>query len=109
VSTAVGSAGTSAAVLPLRQASTTCGQVGDLSDGDRTLFLDGEGEEANSGHLEVSTIECVLRELKTPTYVVEQMNQTRALDGQQTATWGAFEARWTYHPDAGLNLSVHQR
>jgi hypothetical protein len=51
----------------------------------------------------------VLRELETPAYVTEQIGQTRALDGRQTATWGDFEASWTYHPDNGLNLVIHQR
>jgi len=96
-------------VNPLRQASVSCGHVGELGDNDQTLILDGAGEEAGSGNVDQVAMECVLRELKTPAYVLGQIEQTRALDGQMNATWGGYEATWTYHPDEGLNLVIHQR
>jgi hypothetical protein len=34
------------------------------------------------------------------------MDNTRALDGMQTASWGNYEASWTYHPDEGLDVVV---
>lgn len=35
-----------------------------------------------------------------------QMDSTRALDGMQTAEWDTFEAKWTYHPDDGLDVII---
>lgn len=102
-------AASSPSSTPLQQANQNCGLIGELSDGDHTLYLDGSGHDSGSGGVSAADFACVLVGLGAPTYVVEQMNQTRALDGQQTATWGAFEARWTYHPDAGLNLIIHQK
>jgi len=50
-------------VNPLRQASVSCGHVGELGDNDQTLILDGAGEEAGSGNVDQVAMECVLREL----------------------------------------------
>ena len=50
----------------------------------------------------------VLVALDTPDSVVNRMSNTRALDGMQEATWGDFEATWTYHPDDGLDLIIEQ-
>ena len=47
-------------------------------------------------------IKSVLTQLGFPSSVAEEMNQTRALDGRQTATHGRYEVSWTYHPDSGL-------
>jgi hypothetical protein len=92
-----------------QRASTTCGQVGQVADGGKTLILNVINPEAGLGPVSPENLACVLRELGTPAYVVAQMAQTRALDGRQTATWGDLEASWTYHPDNGLNLIIHQK
>lgn len=93
----------------LRQAYMACGQQGEISDGDRTLFLDMGGTERNSGKLVLGDITCVLDVLKTPTYVRTHMDQTRALDGRQSDTWSNFEASWTYHPDKGLDILIREK
>jgi hypothetical protein len=98
-----------AANSPLRQASVNCGGTGQVADGGTTLILHVIPREAGIGPVTPENLVCVLRELETPAYVTEQIGQTRALDGRQTATWGDFEASWTYHPDNGLNLVIHQR
>lgn len=92
----------------LKQAWLNCGQAGQLADSDTTLVLDLSGRAANSGPVGQASFECYLRELKTPTYVIEQIGNTRAMDGQMKATWAGLEASWTYHPDQGLNLVIHQ-
>jgi hypothetical protein len=35
-----------------------------------------------------------------------KMDRTRALDGMQDASWDDLSASWTYHPDAGLDITV---
>lgn len=92
----------------LRVAHESCGNVGELTDADLTLFLDMAGEDANSGTLDQSDIACVLTALGTPSYVTREMGQTRALDGRLTQSWGAFEASWSYHPDDGLDVLVRE-
>ena len=92
----------------LRKAYKTCGQHGEISDGDRTLFLDLGGKDSGSGSLDVTELACVLVELETPSYVTTAMQQTRALDGRLSETWGNFEATWSYHPDNGLDVVIRE-
>jgi hypothetical protein len=93
---------------PLAAAWRACGGNGELSDGDRTLFLDMRGKEDTAG-LSADEIACVLNQLKTPDFVVREMEETRALDGRQTDHWGSFEASWSYHPDQGLDVLIREK
>jgi hypothetical protein len=92
----------------LRAAYDSCGGRGELSDNDRTLFLDMAGAEAGSGDLDADAVACVLQAISTPTYVITEMAETRALDGRQSETWNSFEASWSYHPDEGLNVLIRE-
>ncbi len=49
-----------------------------------------------------SKIKTVLNDLGFPSSVSEEMAETRALDGKQTASTDEYEVSWTYHPDSGL-------
>ena len=90
-----------------------------LGDAGRTLKLDGVGGSDITGYdgvervgdadsppagLTMEKLACVLNQLGTPDAVTAQMQATRALDGMQTATWEDVTARWTYHPDDGLDV-----
>lgn len=88
---------------PLRAAFDGC-HSGDLSDADRTLVIDTQGEDYGSDTFD--GLMCTLGELGTPQSVIARMEQTRALDGMQDARWDDFDASWTYHPDAGLDLII---
>jgi hypothetical protein len=87
----------------LQDAYETCGSVGELSDGGRTLYLDMAGEDG-SGAIGTGVVWCVLSALEVPTYVKREMESTRALDGRRSQSWGSLEASWTYHPDDGLDI-----
>jgi hypothetical protein len=91
----------------LRAAKDKCA-AGEISDGDKTLFLDMAGKDSDTGQFTVVDLRCVLTALNAPTYITTQMGQTRALDGRQTATWDKFEASWTYHPDNGLDVLIRE-
>jgi hypothetical protein len=93
---------------PLRRAFDAC-HSGDLEDGDRTLVVDTTGEDVGSGSVGIDGLYCTLDELDTPDSVVAKLGRTRALDGMMSATWDDFEATWTYHPDAGLDVIITQR
>lgn len=99
---------TTPAPTALAAAWRQCTESGQLGDGDKTLILDMEGDDPGSGSLNIQAVTCVLAALDVPTYVTAEMDKTRALDGRQTAAWGAFEASWTYHPDAGLDIIIRQ-
>lgn len=80
---------------------------------DHTLVITGAGKQMkdsdtmyDEGILGLAIEACVLDGLGTPTAVREHISSTRALDGQQTDQWGKYSARWTYHPDAGQNMTI---
>lgn len=107
--TATGEPGTmfdiTASETPLRQAFSAC-HSGALADDDHTLIIDTGGVDYESGADTFDGLVCTLGELDTPVSVTAQMDNTRALDGMQTAEWGDFAASWTYHPDSGMDLII---
>ncbi|USQ75659.1 hypothetical protein [Ornithinimicrobium cryptoxanthini] len=93
---------------PLVVAAADCGDVGEIADEGHTLFFDTEGEEDTTGDSPFD-VACVLLALDTPSAVIRHMDTTRALDGTQTDEWGDLHARWTYHPNVGMNLTITVR
>lgn len=77
-----------------------------LEDDGASLFLDGAGEDGEG--LQVPVLACYLSELDVPDSVIRRMEGTRALDGMQEATWDEFTARWSYHPDSGMDIIVEE-
>jgi hypothetical protein len=91
---------------PLEDAQTKCdfGKTGtQVTDGGDTMLLDTKGTDDPAG-TDITTVVCVLTELKTPQAVIAHMDSTRALDGRQEDSWDGFTASWTYHPDNGMDL-----
>ena len=74
----------------------------DVLDDNHTLTIHGEGEETIGVHID--DMVCLLAQVGVTGAVVERMDQTRALDGTQTAEWDDYSASWTYHPDDGLDI-----
>ncbi|HEV7647957.1 MAG TPA: hypothetical protein VGP26_07345 [Actinophytocola sp.] len=93
---------------PLRQAFSAC-HSGDLADADHTLVIDTAGEDYGTGSDTDDGLMCTLGELRTPQAVIAQLEHTRALDGMQTAAWDVYGARWTYHPDNGVDLIITEK
>lgn len=103
----------------LTKARTECspgaGSMGSLTedhDGQVTLVIDGAGVDdtgAESPTEELAAVACVLQRISAPADVTARMDQTRALDGMQDASWGEYKASWTYHPDSGLNLILTEK
>lgn len=82
-----------------------CAMSSAVADHGRTLIFDTKGESDGKGHA-MSDVACVLRLLLIPQAVVSHIDSTRALDGQQTDSWEGINARWSYHPGSGLNLTL---
>lgn len=95
--------------LKFRAAQRACDPAGDsysvIADGGKTFVIKTQGAEDTDG-FDSTGLRCVLDQLAVPASVREHIGDTRALDGQQTDTWDAFTARWTYHPDDGLSMTV---
>lgn len=82
-----------------------------VGDGGKTLTID-TGAYANQSRADafaISELDCLFQELDMPTSVRSHVESTRALDGMQTADWAGWFARWTYHPDSGLNMIIEDR
>lgn len=94
-------------VKRIELASRTCGVTRNVSDNGATITFDTKGEEEVTGD-SYEDVDCVLTLLLVPTHVTSKINGTRALDGTLTATWDRFEAFWSYHPDKGMRLTIHE-
>lgn len=79
-----------------------------LGDGGKTLIIDSSGDVIKS-IVDEQTVGCVLDYLHTPAAVRSHIESTRALDGQQTDSWDGYTARWTYHPEDGLDITIEQK
>jgi hypothetical protein len=73
-----------------------------LSDENRTLTIDSEGEDDLDG-LVYAELECILSATKAPQAVVSHILQTTSMDGRQTDKWDNLEMSWSYHPDRGTD------
>jgi hypothetical protein len=76
-----------------------------LGDNGHTLSIDTKGNDDLVG-ADVVDAACALVALKAPSSVITDIDQTRALDGKQTATWDGITATWRYHPDNGLQITL---
>lgn len=72
-----------------------------IEDGGQTLAMTVGGAYMSTG-----TMDCVFDQLGVPAAVRDHVSTTRALDGQQTDSWPGYSARWTYHPDDGLQMTI---
>jgi hypothetical protein len=72
-----------------------------VEDGGQTLTMTVGGAYMSAG-----TLACVFDQLGVPAAVRDHVSTTRALDGQQTDSWAGYTARWTYHPDDGLQITI---
>jgi hypothetical protein len=98
----------SPAKTPIQTAALGC-LVAEANVGDagKSIKFDTEGnDDPATGNDDIKDVACVLTSLNVPDYVVTHMDATRALDGMQEDTWDSYTARWTYHPDDGMNLTV---
>lgn len=69
-------------------------QIYQLSDGGRTLTIDGE----SYGDIAV----CIFDELKMPDSIRTTIEHTRLIDGTLSDSWDDIDVTWNYHPDRGL-------
>jgi hypothetical protein len=82
-----------------------------LLDGGTTLKFSYAGKYSDymASAASYSDVSCAMSIMKAPSFVISQIDTTRALDGLQKASWGKLSAFWTYHPDNGLNISINSK
>lgn len=103
--------GVSAALTPnpLVQAVAGCSLEGaegvELTDGDKTLIIDTEGQEDYEG-ASYDDYLCITEGLNLPERIKDSMGKTRALDGTMSDTFENLSLTWRYHPDTGIDLTV---
>lgn len=92
---------------PLEQAKFDNARYNDfvtVSEDGKTLTAQTTDEYGEG--IELYTLDAILLALETPDAVIFQMEQTRALDGMQSASWDGYSAQWTYHPDNGFAIVI---
>jgi hypothetical protein len=94
--------------VSIKRAAKRCHVKANLADGGRTISFDTAGDEDYGVGDDIEDIACVLLALRAPSFIVTEIDNTRALDGMQRDSWRKFKASWTYHPDDGLNIVIHQ-
>lgn len=81
-----------------------------LNSGGRTLVLSGA---LTWFGLDYDQLQCVFSKSKFPSWLIEEISMTRAIDGLQKGTYKykgvTYVATWTYHPDDGLNLVLRKK
>jgi hypothetical protein len=97
-----------AADVSIKSAAKKCHVKANLADAGKTISFDTAGEEDYGVGDDIEDIACVLLALRAPTFIVTEIDNTRALDGMQRDSWRRFKASWTYHPDDGLNIVIHE-
>lgn len=84
----------------------------DDTETDETIWIGDEGETltiqvTSDDAASLLAFICLQAELDMPERVSQRITKTRALDGLQSESWDDLAADWTYHPDAGLNLTIY--
>ena len=79
-----------------------------VTDAGHTLILDGDGEDFNGG-LKIEELACALNYMEVPSFVINIMDNTRAIDGIQREEYGNFKISWSYHPDNGLDVVITEK
>lgn len=101
--------GCSAPFNTFQRAQSSCSATSGISilDNGKTLVIDMMGEDEYVGASYTDVI-CVISAVNTPGYIVSQMQNTRAMDGMQSAEYDGISVQWNYHPDSGLDVTYHK-
>jgi hypothetical protein len=103
---AIGSIGTSTLQAAVESCASEYSGYVDVLDNGKTISIDGNGEEKSGAPIQ--EIACILQAIPVPSYIIQRMEQTRAIDGIQRETFDGFDISWSYHPDDGVDIVIHQ-
>lgn len=74
----------------------------ELADGNRSVLIDGAQPE------DMADLACLLLGLDTPQYIVSEMDSTTSMMGRQKEEDGGISYDWSYHPDNGIDMILHE-
>ena len=77
-----------------------------ISDDGHTLTMDGSIASGYDEGLSDADEACIFNKLEMPDRVRQEINGTRPADGRVRASWGEFDASWTFSVTKGLNLII---
>lgn len=103
--TLTGCSGTTRLDRPLRTAAEKC----HISE---AVAYDGKSATmriksyASGTTYSTEQLACLLVETSAPSSIGAHMDATRSMDGMQEDQWEGLKARWTYHPDKGMNITI---
>jgi len=82
-----------------------------LTDAGKTLSFLSVREEFpfELDESSVLDVDCALKVLKTPSFVKDQIESTRAIDGTQKAAWGKIKSFWNFDGKNGLTISFNTK
>lgn len=76
----------------------------ELADGNHSIIINGvTGDDDN-----FTDIVCLVSTLNTPQYIVSEIDNTTAMMGRQHEEDGGLTYEWSYHPDNGLDMVIHE-
>ena len=81
----------------------------DLVDDRMTIIINTPGDLFMSAGMRPNydDVLCILNQIGTPDYVKSAIDSVRALDGRQTQEFGNIEISYSYHPDSGIDMTIH--
>ena len=107
VTDALGSIGKSKLQAAMESCVSQYPDYVELLDGGKTVSIDGEGKEDQGAPIE--ELVCILNAVPVPSYIMQRMDKTRALDGMQREQFDTYDISWSYHPDNGLDIVIHEQ
>lgn len=78
------------------------GDAVDLADGNSSILING------ATGADLTDVACLMLQLDTPEYIVSEMDNTTAMMGRQHEEDGGISYDWSYHPDNGFDLVLHE-
>ncbi|MFW2383425.1 MAG: hypothetical protein ACN4GZ_16850 [Acidimicrobiales bacterium] len=90
-----------ARLTPADDGSVTIDGVAATSDFD-------QDQVTPEGSVAAVAFGCLHKTLEMPDRILQQFMQTRLIDGIQMASFGPFEAFWTYRGDDGWSITFYE-
>lgn len=71
------------------------------------MIIKTQGAKDRTG-VPLDGLACIAVELGMTRAVVAHLDRTNALSGEQQDAWPGYTARWTFHPDDGVNMTIQK-
>lgn len=95
--------------IPFSEGLDVDNYVSVLDDGDTITLRTIPEKYAMLTGVTYQSVVCVLTALDAPESLSHELGKTSANDGRQRDSWDKYEARWSYHPDKGLDIMISSK